>query len=635
MVNIIIGTSGHVDHGKTSLIKALTGVDTDKLKEEKERGITIQLGFTYFQLNEETRAGIVDVPGHEKFVRNMLAGVGGMDLVLMVVAADEGVMPQTKEHLNILQLLNVKKGIVVVTKKDIVDDELLELVVEDIKDAIKGTFLEKSPFIPVSSVTNEGIEELKAEINKYISNAQIQSKSAKDFFRLPIDRVFSLKGIGTVVTGTLKDGTISVGDTCVVYPGERQVRVRQIQVHGEQVDTAFPGQRSAVNLTGIEKEELSMGDLLTTFAYLKPQNKVNCILRILDHAPELDSGTIVRFHWGTEETYGRAVLLDRDTLLPGESCYCQLRLEKEVVVARGDSFVIRSMSPVDTIGGGTVFNSTSKRIPRYNMRVIKNMEINEIGETQEIILEGIKQYGIRGITFGELAQDLQINRREIEEVIPKLKIEDKIVDIKDDNIVLMEKSHYNNLTSKILAILSEYHVKYPLRIGMDKEELRSKLGSKYSVKLMVSILKKMQLENLVEMEGLYVSLKGFQISLSGKELALVNQALSLLKESQFKPPNREDINIPVNLLEYLVRKGDVLIIGDIPFHKDVVNEGISEVIAYLKENPQGMELSQIKDLLGTSRKYIVPILEYYDGLGITKRSGDVRILGVKGRELSK
>lgn len=632
MINLIIGTSGHVDHGKTSLIKALTGVDTDKLKEEKERGITIQLGFTYFQLDENTKAGIIDVPGHERFVRNMLAGVGGIDVVLMVVAADEGVMPQTREHLNILQLLDVKKGIIVITKKDMVDEELLELVIEDTKDTVKGTFLESSPFVAVSSVTGEGIESLKGEIIKYIKD--IKDRQINDFFRLPIDRVFTLKGIGTVVTGTLKDGTIAVGDTCVVYPGEKQVRVRQVQVHGNQVEKAYPGQRSAINITGIEKEDISMGDLLTTVNYLTPKNKVVCSLRLLDDAQELANGTIIRFHWGTEETHGRAVLLDREVLLPGEKCFCQLRLETPVVVARGDNFVIRSMSPVDTIGGGVIFNSTNKRIPRNNQRVLNNMAINEKGETKDIVLAGLAQYGIKGVGPENLAQELQLNLQKVNKAVSTLVEEDLVVAIEEDGIVLMEKPFYIKLTTKIVNLLEQYHQKYPLRYGMDKEELRSKLASKYSVKLMTAIIEIMQRESIVEIKGLYVKLRGFSINLTEKQKHMVDEVLQTLLLSGFKPPNVDELKITDNLLEYLIRKGDVIRIGELFFHKQVTENGIAKVIATLKGKPEGVSLAELKDLLETSRKYIVPLLEYLDGIGITKRIGDVRILGTKGRETS-
>ncbi len=633
MSHLIIGTAGHVDHGKTSLIKALTGVDTDRLKEEKERGITIQLGFTYFQLEDGTKAGIVDVPGHEKFVRNMLAGVGGMDVVLLVIAADEGVMPQTKEHLNILQLLNVKKGIIVITKKDLVDNELMELVQEDIKGAIKNSFLEDAPMVLVSSQTGDGLDDLKTLISKVTKG--LETRDIKDFFRLPIDRVFSLKGIGTVVTGTLKDGVIKVGDNCVIYPSESEVKVRQIHVHGQEVDMAYPGQRSAINITGLNKEEITMGDILTTKDYLKPFNKVNCQLNLLDDSPELENGTMVRFHWGTEETFGRVVLLDRDVLNPSESCYAQIRLESEVVVARGDYFVIRSMSPVDTIGGGIIFSSTSKRVPRNNQEIIKGFAINEKGELKHIVLEGIKGYGIRGVSPKELAIALQLKLQEVNDIILNLVNENLIVILGEDRNFIMDMGYYTKLADKIKIILHEYHKNFPLREGMDKEELRSKILGKFNVKVMGDLLKSLEKRNIIDISGLNVSLKDFRIRLNHKEELLVNKALSTLEETGFKTPSILELDLSKRIMEYLAQQGKVIVIGELIFHKTVFEQGVELVVSNLKDKPKGANLAELKDLLQTTRKYIVPILEYLDGMGITKRIGEVRILGVKGRGMVK
>jgi selenocysteine-specific elongation factor len=632
MAHVIIGTSGHVDHGKTSLIKALTGVDTDRLKEEKERGITIQLGFTYFHLPDGSKAGIVDVPGHEKFVRNMLAGVGGMDIVLLVVAADEGVMPQTKEHLNILKLLDVKKGIVVITKKDLVDEELLELVKEDIKDHVKGSFLEGAPFVPVSSVTGEGIEELKEEIIRLTSN--VEEGEVKDFFRLPVDRVFTLKGFGTVVTGTLKDGVVSVGDSCILYPSGKEVKVRSIQVHGEKVEKAYPGQRTAINITGVEKEEVSMGDLLTTFGYLTPQNKVNCVLNLLEDAPTLKNGEMVRFHWGTEETYGRAVLLDREELAPGEKSYCQIRLNSPVVVARNDHFVIRSMSPVDTIGGGVVLESTLKRVPRYNKNVLQKFEILDKGSIEEKILLGLKEHSAKGVAKEELGVLLQIDIREIEGVLDKLLEKDRVLILAEDGKeILVESSIYNFITKEIEELLKEYHQRFPLREGVNKEELRSKLGELYSVKLLNSILKRMEKEGIIHTSGLYIGHRDFKITLSEKEEKKIVDVLKQIGELAFKPPTKEEVGLDNKLLEYLVAQGKVIPIENFLFHPEVFHQGVRKVVELIKDNPKGVNIGQIKEVLDTTRKYLVPFLEYLDGEGITRRIGEVRILGSKGREM--
>lgn len=632
MAHVIIGTAGHVDHGKTSLIKALTNVDTDRLKEEKERGITIQLGFAYFDLPNGKRAGIIDVPGHEKFVRNMLAGIGGIDVVLLVVAADEGVMPQTKEHLNILRLLDVKRGIIVITKKDMVDEELLDLVKEDVLDNVKNSFLEKAEIVSVSSTTGEGIEDLKREIIK--STKEVEERESKDFFRLPIDRVFTLKGFGTIVTGTSKDGIISVGDSCILYPSQKEVKVRQIQVHGEKVARVYPGQRTAINITGVEKEEVTMGDLLTTADYLAPRNKINCVLNLLEDVPELENGTMVRFHWGTEETYGRAVLLDRDVLRPGEKCFCQIRLEAPVVVARNDHFVLRSMSPVETIGGGIILSSTNKRVSRYNKEVIESFSIKENGKPEEIILEGLREYSFNGISKEDFAVAYQIDLKTINETLEKLVREDRVIEIKGEGLpIFIEQTAYQQLVSKINEILTKYHDLYPLRQGMDKEELRSKLEGDYSVKFFTSILKQMNTDALIKVEGSVVSNTNFQINLSDTDMKKIEVVLSTIKESGFKPPSKGEISLEPNLLQYLAQQGKIVLLGDMVLSREVLEDGIQRVIKVIKDKPKGAALSDIKDVLNTSRKYLVPLLEYLDSEAITKRVGEVRILGNKGKEM--
>lgn len=632
MAHVIIGTAGHVDHGKTSLIKALTGVDTDRLKEEKERGITIQLGFAYFDLPNGKKAGIIDVPGHEKFVRNMLAGVGGIDVVLLVVAADEGVMPQTKEHLNILRLLDVRRGIIVITKKDMVDQELLELVKEDILENVRGTFLEGATMVCVSSVTGDGIEELKQQIIK--STLEVEEREIKDFFRLPIDRVFTLKGFGTVVTGTSKDGVISVGDSCILYPSGKEVKVRQIQVHGEKVDRVYPGQRTAINLTGVEKEEIAMGDLLTTANYLAPKNKINCVLNLLDDALELENGSVVRFHWGTEETYGRAVLLDREVLKPGEKCYCQIRLDDYVVVARNDHFVIRSMSPVDTIGGGIILSSTNKRVPRYNQMILESLAIQEKGNLEDIVLEGMREYSIKGISKEEFAVDYQISNKILDEVLAFLVKKGRVIEIKSEGTSLyIEFNSYKLLVDKVNGLLKNYHQKNPLKQGLDKEELRSKLGVDYTVKIITAILKKMDEDKLVIMEGSIVSHVDFKIRITEKDTKRIEKALEVITAAGFKPPSKGELDLEPKLIDYLIQEGKVVLIKDMVFAKGVWDEGVQRVLKIISENPKGAALSDIKEVLDTSRKYLVPLLEYFDGQAITKRIGEVRILGSKGKEM--
>ena len=351
MKNIIIGTAGHVDHGKTALIKALTGIETDRIKEEKKRGITIELGFAYLDLPDGEKAGIIDVPGHEKFVKNMLAGAGGIDLALLVIAADEGFMPQTREHLGILSLLNIPEGIIVITKKDMVDEDWLEIVCDDIRNEVKGTFLENAQMIPVSSYTGEGIEELKQAIFQLIDQ-KTQIKNLDVPFRIPIDRIFSVEGFGTVITGTLIEGKMKVGDPVTIYPSRIESRIRNLQVHSHDVEEAYAGQRVAVNLAGLKKSDLNKGDVVAVPDSMHTTMMIDIKLTILkDCEREILNATRLHLYHGARDVLCKVVLLDRDSISAGESCYAQLRLEEEIAVKTGDRFVLRFYSPLETIGG--------------------------------------------------------------------------------------------------------------------------------------------------------------------------------------------------------------------------------------------------------------------------------------------
>jgi selenocysteine-specific elongation factor len=391
-MNLIIGTAGHVDHGKTSLIRALTGIETDRLKQEKERGITIELGFAWFDLPDGRRAGIIDVPGHERFVRNMLAGAAGIDVVLMVVAADEGVMPQTREHLNILELLGVKKGIVVITKTDLVEPEFLELAREEIDEALAETFLVDAPRVQVSVVTNQGLHQLRETIGRVAVEAPPRPR--RNFARLPVDRVFVQKGFGTVVTGTLLDSVLQEGDQVLLMPGEIKARVRQIQNHGKQVNQAEPGQRVAVNLAGLERQQVHRGQVLFRGEGLEAVNKVAARFRLLPEALALVNNTRVRFHCGASETLGRAVLLEGDALEPGETALVQFRLDEPLVAVRGDRYVVRSESPVTTIGGGEIIEVSRRRLSRVRPGVVETLRTRESGGPSVLIGSHLKEAAV-------------------------------------------------------------------------------------------------------------------------------------------------------------------------------------------------------------------------------------------------
>ncbi|WP_353892996.1 selenocysteine-specific translation elongation factor [Proteinivorax hydrogeniformans] len=630
--HIIIGTSGHVDHGKTSLIKSLTGVDTDRLKEEQNRGITIQLGFTYFDLPNGEKAGIVDVPGHEKFVRNMLAGVGGLDVVLLVVAADEGVMPQTREHLDILRLLGVQKGIIVITKKDLVDDDLLELAKEDILDEVSGTFLEDAPVAEVSTHNQEGIEDLKKIITDTVQH--VDKPKPKDFFRLPVDRSFSLKGIGTVVTGTLKDGVIKVGDVVEVFPSEATGKVRQIQVHKNSVEEAYLGQRVAVNLTGLEKEQVGLGSMLATQDYFSAKNKVNCKLKLLENSRKITTGTMVRLHVGTQESIGRLVLLDREELNPSDDAFCQIRLKEKVVAAKDDPFVIRAMSPVVTIGGGKILGATNKRVKRYDEDALLGLRIRDEKPLVEVVNQVVKEHGIDGITSLELARNLQQSNENISDKIHTLKEKGDVTIVNKDELAVISKTNLTKLSDGIVEFLKGYHQRNPFRWGVNKEELKNNLGLDLSSKRLSDLLEILVKTGVIQSDGLYVKLSEFEVTLTEKQKESIDKVEKLLNDAGFQPPAKSELPIEKNLLDYLYQANKIVSINEsMVVGTEVLSAGTKRLVKLIKENPEGVTLAQCRDLFNTTRKYIVPLLEYLDGEGITKRVGDKRILGPKGKEL--
>ncbi|MDF2839448.1 MAG: selenocysteine-specific translation elongation factor, partial [Clostridia bacterium] len=390
MKNIIIGTAGHIDHGKTTLIKALTGRDTDRLKEEKERGISIDLGFTYFDLPGGKRAGIIDVPGHEKFIKNMLAGIGGIDVVVMVIAADEGVMPQTREHLNILKLLQVKKGIIALTKMDMVDSEWLEMISEQVRQEVEGSFLEEAAIIPVSSIKAQGLKELIAELVRLTED--VEQKDTASIFRLPVDRVFTVAGFGTVVTGTLISGSIKEGDKVEFYPSKLESRIRSIQVHEKNVKEAFAGQRAAINVANIKVEEIHRGNVLSKPGSMEPTMMIDAKIEMLQDAPmTIDNRDRLRLYHGTSEIMCRVVLLDREELKPGESAFVQLRLEEQIACRKSDRFVVRFYSPMITIAGGTILEPNPPKRKRFKEDVLEELSIKEKGNPEEVVEQFLLQ----------------------------------------------------------------------------------------------------------------------------------------------------------------------------------------------------------------------------------------------------
>ncbi|MDM8127885.1 selenocysteine-specific translation elongation factor, partial [Paraclostridium benzoelyticum] len=527
MKNVIIGTAGHIDHGKTTLIKALTGRETDTLAEEKKRGISINLGFTYFDLPSNKRAGIVDVPGHEKFIKNMLAGASGLDMVLLVVAADEGVMPQTVEHMDILTFLNIKKGMIVLTKSDTVEEDFRELVKEDIREKVKGTFLEDAEIIEVDSISKKGLDELINKIDKMTD--EIEDKDLETPARLNIDRVFSIKGFGTVVTGTLIEGKISIDDDLVIYPKELKTKIRSIQVHGESVETAYAGQRTAINISNVKVEEINRGDVLASPHSLEEAMMLDVRLSIVKHTDAgLKHWDRLRLYHGTREILCRAVPLEVEEIMPGESGLVQLRLEESIVAKKGDKFVVRRYSPMETIGGGIVIDTNPRKHKRFDANVIEALKIKEKGELSDILEAYLKNNSRNYPNIKEIMSYSGESEDNIKKSLEKLIGQEKVICI---NNMYMHINQYNTLKEKAESELQAYHKKFRLREGMLKEEVRSKVESKFKTRDFDILLDLFINDELIKVNGNFVSLKKFNVVFNEKQTKIKNEIEKILNNA--------------------------------------------------------------------------------------------------------
>lgn len=633
MKHFIIGTAGHVDHGKTMLVKALTGKDTDRLKEEKERGISIELGFAPFRLPSGILAGIVDVPGHERFIKNMLAGVGGMDLVLLVVAADEGVMPQTTEHLDIINMLQVPRGIVVITKADLVEPDWLEMVSEEVKEAMRGTVFTDAPMVAVSAVTGEGIAELTALIDETAQNLTNREFAGK--LRLAVDRVFSITGFGTVVTGTLLGGLLHAGDTVEILPQGLEARIRNIQVHGSKVETAEPGQRTAINLAGVEVEEINRGNVLAAPGTLMPSHRLDVRLELLAGAPKpLVNRARVRVHIGTAEILARVILLDREELAPGESAFVQLECEEPMVAAKRDRFVIRSYSPMRTVGGGAVIDPLPAKHKRFREDVIAALATREKGTPDEIIGQFLRDAGTlvrtddlvkaAGYTAGEVTEALTI----LEEQAEVKKVPGEGKDFYADGDL------YRRWVKDIHTFLAAYHEKYPLRPGWAKEEMRSKSFAGMPTKVFNHLLKTLENDREIRVMGESVALYDFTPTLTAELKVTVQNLDQEYLTGEFQPPEwleaaqRYSLTPAqaTELLNYLLAQNRLIKLEDnLYIHCDVLARGKELIAGFLREKGE-ITLAEARDLLKTSRKYALPLLNYFDRERITRRIEDKRVL---------
>jgi len=632
MKHVILGTAGHIDHGKTALVKALTGVDTDRLKEEKERGITIELGFTFLDLPSGIRLGIIDVPGHERFVKHMVAGVWGIDLVALIIAADEGVMPQTKEHLDICKLLKVKKGLIVLTKIDLVERELLELVREEVTDIAKDTFLKDAPILAVSSLTGEGIPQLISTLD-HLSN-EVKERSSDGLFRLPIDRIFVMKGFGTVVTGTIVSGKLSLGETVAILPSGLEGKVRNLQVYNQPVEEARAGERAAVNLQGIETSAIERGDVLVHPKTLTPTSLLDVYLEYLSIAPRpLKHRTQQRFHMGTSSTTASIFLLDREELAPGEAGFAQLRLEQSVVSFPQDRFVIRGSGAIQTLGGGVVLDTHPIKHRRYSPPVINDLILLKDGSIEQAINQYILRSGMAGISFGDLLNRVAVPPNEIQTILKKMIERGDILLVDPEKLKVIEISQYQRLREMILIQLREFHQRFPMRTGLAKEEVRTKLPVELDMKLFQILINGLIQSKEVVLERDKLKLHGHQIS-SADEKGLVKRVEEAVLRGKLQPPSPKELSEEwseeqervVAVFEHLAHEGVLVKIkSGMYFHRIPFENLKGELIKFLKSHKE-ITTSQFKELTGASRKYVIPLIEYFDQMKLTLRLGEKRIL---------
>ena len=627
----IIGTAGHVDHGKTQLVKALTGQDTDRLKEEKKRGISIELGFASLKLPNENNAAIIDVPGHERFIKQMLAGVAGIDMVMLIIAADEGIMPQTREHLEIIKLLKINKGLTVITKTDLVDDEWLELIEEDIKEFIKDTTLAGGPILKVSALKNQGIENLINEIQTLAEADTDQNREGQ--LRLPVDRSFVLSGFGTVVTGTLWSGEIKAGDIVEVQPVGKKSRVRGIQVHGHTQQSAKPGQRVALNLSDVEVNEVPRGSSVVFAGTYTPSYILDAKLQLIKSAVKpLKQRQRVRIHLGTSEKLARINLLNCDELAPGEETYVQLQMEEPLIAQRGDRFVIRSYSPMFTIGGGTILEPYGEKLKRFQDEAIEVLQIKEESNPEDLIIYTLDKTKDRLLTIDGLADQLNLGVNLVRDYTDKMK---DILSIEGEgNRYIIGQKTYEKWLTTLCKELEVFHGKYPLRSGLDKEEVRSKLFPRFSIKEFNLLLGIWQDEGKMKTAGVHVYLPGFMFVLDEKTERLIGLIEEEFLKNDFQPPTFEEAYQKTQgsasqreeLLKYMIAQGILVKVAeDMYFHIKTINKAKALLIESFSEK-ETLALSDIRDLFNSSRKFVLPLLEYFDGQKFTKRFEDKRVL---------
>ncbi|MCD4653323.1 selenocysteine-specific translation elongation factor, partial [bacterium] len=629
--NIILGTAGHIDHGKTTLIKALTGINTDRLPEEQERGITIELGFAHIMLTDGTEVGIIDVPGHEKFVHHMVAGVGGMDMVMLVVAADEGIMPQTREHLAICELLGITKGFVALTKIDMVEHEWLELVQEDVMEYLSGTFLENSPVIPVSSISGKGLADIIATITSISDTIEIRQAAGP--FRLPIDRVFTIRGFGTVVTGTVVSGSISKKDPLTIIPGNMNCRIRGMQVHGKNTNSVQAGQRAAINLQNIDKKDIHRGMMLTQPETVPETHMIDARCKLIKTLKNpIKNRTQIRLHTSTAEILGRIVLMDRELLSPGEEADVQFRLIEPTANLPGDHFIIRSYSPVITLGGGRILDSEPRKHKRFKKSTLQHFSLLTSTNPLDRLLAWLDQAGYSGLSLGALQRRFPDPSIDLDKLLSQAAESAQIHKTPDKRFV--SNKSWNEFKNRLLKIIQAFHQKYPLRPGLSREALRTSIKPQPPVDVLAPVLDYMILEKQISEHKNYLRENDFTPTLSTEQQVIHDELVKMLLSTGSSGTNLKTIQeeLKINpqtaklIFQYTLDSGiSVRLPNGLILHIDAMVK-LKETLMALMKSDGSVTVASFRDAAGISRKQAVPLLEYFDNIALTRRTGDTRVL---------
>lgn len=634
MKHTVVGTAGHIDHGKTALLKALTGIDADRLPEEKKRGMTIDLGFVIFDKN----VTFIDVPGHEKFIKNMLAGVSTIDMVLLVIAADDGIMPQTREHFDIVRMLNIHNGIIVLTKIDLADEEWLTLIEEEIRTFVGGTFLEQAPILQVSNITLQGIPELRETLLRIITDTP--AKRDTGVFRLWIDRVFSFKGVGTIVTGTVLSGSLRTGDRIELFPQRTVCHVRKIQVHNEEVEICRIGERAGLNLTGVETPELERGQMLAEPGYYEPTYIINVRLQLLKNIQKpLRNRTRLRFHVGTVEILCRIYMLDKQPLQPGQSALVQIRLEAQAAVEPDDYFIVRSYSPAVTIGGGNIVEVHPDKLRYLPESGLQTLEALDVQSPEQLVVHAMNKQPLNVSNIDTLKSALSIQENVLQDVLTELAISKVITLItKAPAAGVVLTQHIEEAREELKQYLQAYHNKYPLKEGVKQSELRQTLFPSIDLLVFNAILEPMVLQKTVKIRNEVISLFNHTISFEDRDLSVKEEIENIYCDAHYTTPSIAEIieqfprSKPAEIqavIQGMIESNILIIIKyekrTILFHRQHVDKARELLIDFLQKNKE-ITMSQFRELLGSTRKYALPLLIYFDSIGITERSGDVRRL---------